>query len=633
MSFMFWPIDYDDNTAINYPHIPEKTKEKLVFGTVESAKVIAKSVVQFINERNKGCVIAFDGYVSAQFDVLSNLFLQDVRKQGYDVLWYKMEDMYLPTERIDDMLKEYLPKDRECDPVNLFGKVYDGSFADFIDFDKAKAFKKAARSLSRNQVLLLTGYGSAFNAFEDLLDFIAYIDVTPKHAAVRARSGRLVNIGDRAPRPFSEIMRRNYYVDFEITLALRKHLLKNDLIDFYIVGNFENDFILMPGEALSDILLRLSKYPFRCKPVYLEGVWGGEFIRKARNLPKDFKNIAWSYEMIAFEVSVIVDIDGKLVEFPFSTFLQKYPVELMGEKCAKHFGGYFPIRFNYDDTYHGNGNMSIQVHPDEEFIISEFNEKGRQDEAYYVIATGHGARTFIGFREDADPDEFLRLVKQSEKDRSTIDYLKYINYVDSVPGCQVMIPSGTVHASGRNQLVLELGSLTTGAYTFKMYDYIRQDLDGTLRPIHSLYAEKVLKKDRRTKWVKENLVIEPRLVREGEGYRERIIGSTDLIYFETRQIELETEIEMHNNGQFTVLTLVDGEEVLVYDKYNPQRCFRQKFLDIVVVPATISEYVIKNLGYQPVVVHKTALKPGYDSVPNRLSGMPSKVKEECSKND
>ncbi len=48
---------------------------------------------------------------------------------------------------------------------------------------------------------------------------------------------------------------------------------------------------------------------------------------------------------------------------------------------------------------------------------------------------------------------------------------------------QFMLPGGTIHASGRNQLILEIGSLTVGSYTFKLYDYLRADLDGTRRPI------------------------------------------------------------------------------------------------------------------------------------------------------
>ena len=38
-------------------------------------------------------------------------------------------------------------------------------------------------------------------------------------------------------------------------------------------------------EAWSDIFRALAGYPFRCKPVYLEGVWGGTYVKKLRNLP------------------------------------------------------------------------------------------------------------------------------------------------------------------------------------------------------------------------------------------------------------------------------------------------------------------------------------------------------------
>lgn len=121
--------------------------------------------------------------------------------------------------------------------------------------------------------------------------------------------------------------------------------------------------------------------------------------------------------------------------------------------------------------------------------MENFDELGTQDEGYYIVATGHGAKTYCGLREGVDKDKFFEKIKQSEKEHTEIDYKQYVNGVDSVPGRQFLIPGGTIHASGRNQLILEIGSLTMGSYTFKLYDYLRKDLDGNPRPIHSYYGE------------------------------------------------------------------------------------------------------------------------------------------------
>jgi len=205
----------------------------------------------------------------------------------------------------------------------------------------------------------------------------------------------------------------------------------------------------------------LVKYPFRCKPVYLEGIWGGEYIRKIRNIPMDIsKNIAWIFEFIPMEVSIVVDVNAFNFELPFATFMSLQGEFIIGKKAYEWFDGYFPVRFNYDDTYHSDGNMSVQVHPEGDFTRKHYNEKGSQDEAYYVIATGHNAKTYVGFKNDADVGEFLDLAEKSQRYGTDVDYKKYINAEDSIPGKQFMLPAGTIHASGQNQLILELGSLT-----------------------------------------------------------------------------------------------------------------------------------------------------------------------------
>ena len=124
------------------------------------------------------------------------------------------------------------------------------------------------------------------------------------------------------------------------------------------------------------------------------------------------RNCAWVFDLIPLEVSIVAKTDKYEVEMPYFTLVQKEGVNIMGEQCVKDYGGYFPIRFNYDDTYHSSGNMSIQVHSGHDYNVQNFNEFGRQDESYYIVATGHGAKTYVGFTETASPDEFIEEIKR-----------------------------------------------------------------------------------------------------------------------------------------------------------------------------------------------------------------------------
>ena len=604
MSFMFKPLAYDDPNAVNYIKLDDRIKDALVSG---NENVIAA----IVEECPKHGVLLVEGYISAQFDDIAAMIRRYCKGHGISSNLISMDSIYKTQAEIDEVTAESLPLNYDEDPVLLFGRLYKGEMEDLIDPEKLSALQETLKE-RKAELTVVYGTGSSIKPIRSLADRTAYVDVTPKVAAIRAREKKFVNIGDESARPFNLLMRRNYFVDFELALDLRKALLDEDAIDFYILGSNEDHLQMLPGWALNDLLKTLIQYPYRAKPVYLEGIWGGEYIRKIRHIPEDISgNIAWIFEFIPMEVSIEVAVGDEVIDMPFYTFVQKMGCEMMGEKAYEEFEGYFPIRFNYDDTWHSNGNMSIQVHPDEDFVIDHYDEFGRQDEAYYVIATGHGARTYAGWKGDGR--EFLELAKKSEKDHSDIDYQNYVNSVPSVPGRQIMIPAGTIHASGRNQLILELGSLTIGSYTYKVYDYNRKDKDGNVRPIHTANAEQVLHFERDSKWVDENIAIEPIPVSKTDEAAEFTVGKTDLMYYETSRVEIEKggHYEGHNNGQFTVLTLVDGEEIKVYSKSHPEFSRNQKYLDIVTIPATIEDYVIEAKGYQPVVVHKTYLQDGY----------------------
>lgn len=614
MSFMFNPHPYNDWSAINRPALSKEVINAVVSGTKESALKIAASLLNKLEKGNGNIVLALEGYVSARFCEVVNIVSQELKLRGVDVKTLNIKQVYKSPKELEEQFIENLEEDLEKDPVLLFGKLFKGEYKDLYDADKLAQFRnelKEFKNGSAKSVTIVYGNGCAIKELRSYIDVLAYFDVTPKEIVLRAKNGKFMNVGDQVARPFRALMRRCYYVDFEIAGHLRWELLKENAIDFYIASDDQDRLKLLPNNTFNAVMSSLAKQPFRCKPVYNEGVWGGYYTKAVRNLPDNMKNCAWVFDLIPLEVSIVVEAGAELIEFPYFTFVQKEGEALMGADCVKKFGGYFPIRFNYDDSYHSSGNMSVQVHSGHKYNVENYGEHGRQDESYYIVATGHGAKTYIGFNEDADPEEFIRLVKKSEKDYTPVDYQKYVSHIESVPGTQVMIPAGTIHSSGRNQLVLEIGSLTIGSYTYKMYDYLRADLDGKPRPIHTYHGDNVVRRERKTSWVKENLVQAPALVRKGDDWAEYVVGEHDMLYFSLRRFEFEKTIEDDTNGKFHVLALVDGEKVVVQSLDKPELCYTANYLDLVVVPASVGRYVVKNLGNQPVCIHKTMLKDGF----------------------
>ncbi len=598
MSFMFHPFPYADPNAVNTVQIPASVKENLVSGILNVGKQIAK----FFENANS---IGIDAYPGAEYEMLINVLKQQLARTGIEFI--DAASVMLPSEVITKKVEPFLPEDREVDPVLLYGRRYREGYKGLQDAEKVEQLK--ARIKNGGKVLVY-GKGSLSEELQDEYDMRIWIDVTPRTSVLNCKNGKNRNIGLTEELPYGLMMRRNYYVDFETAMEQRWGLMRTQKLDYYITADEPTQMKMLPFGSVMELFEELNRRPFRCRPVYLEGVWGGFYIHKLRNLPKEMRNCAWIFDMIPLEVSLVAMLDeaGEF-EVPFFTFVQAMGEKLLGHKAYTEFGGYFPVRFNYDDTFHSSGNMSIQCHPHADYVISNHGEFGRQDESYYVVRAGHQAKTYLGFANENSGDEFMELADRAQTTHELIDYQKYINAVDSVPGTQVMIPAGTIHASGRNQVILEIGSLTVGSYTYKLYDYQRTDPQtGLPRPIHMKMGKDVIRKERDAKWVTENLVNHGGVVRENGTAKEIIVGEHDLLYFSLRNLIFEEEIDDNTDGLFHVLALVDGEKVRVESIDNPELYYDMNSLDITVVPANFGKYRIRNLGVGVVTVHKTQLK-------------------------
>ena len=596
MSFMFNPYPYNDPNAVNrIENDGSVDLGRTAIGNATVAAVLQKEV-------RPGRVIGIDGYATVPFSAVIGLLPKTAE-------FISVASLYKSADELRALLSDYLPEDREKDPVLLYGKIFKDGYEGIFDAAKLAALQETLKNKG-DRCIVLYGNGALTEALRGLVDVRIYVDVTPKKAVLNIKAGGYRNFGNDTDLPFKATMRRCYYVDFELGFALRNRLMANGELDYYIAADDPANLKLLPNDVLHALVSRALDYPLRQRPVYLEGVWGGYYTMKERHLPKEMKNCAWVFDLIPMEVSTVVIMDGREFEFPYYVLVAAEGKKLMGERCLKEFHGFFPIRFNYDDTFHSSGNMSIQLHPRADFVVPNHNELGRQDESYYIVATAQRARTYLGFNRGQDPEEFIREVKRSEKDYQPVDYQKYIYSVESKPGIQVMIPAGTIHGSGKNQLILEIGSLTVGSYTYKMYDYLRKDLDGKPRPIHTYFGNINLNRGMMQDYVEQHLVNGGyRVLREEGDAKEVVVGECEQLYFSLRNLIFGNYMTDDTKGDFHVLALVDGEDVTVRSKKDPSRKFDMKFLDIIVVPADFGEYeLINNKPDTWTTIHKTLLK-------------------------
>lgn len=590
MGLSYKPVRFDDFTPINHLTLPPgEIKISLEEISLQLAGVLPQGL------------ILLEGYPTARF----HKFVEYLKRMIPEMVIIDVSSLYRSPEEIQELLSPYLPQDRDIDPELVFGRIFDQDYLPFFDQEKVKNF---INNLPNERQVILYGLGSACEFFQAHAKALLYLDVTPKDAALRLYDGCYQSLGISDKQDLDKIIRQTYFVDVELAVKTRKELVQHNRIDYYLLDS-ELSMSMLSKDSLNTVFSQLKNRPFRAKPIYIEGVWGGQFIKRYRGIPDGLVDkIAWSFEFIPTEASLLMESNGYLIDIPFLTVMASIGTSIVGEKIYQQFGGNFPVRFNYDDTWHSNGNMSIQCHPNDEMVKEFYGDFAGQNEAYYIVLTGHDAKTFCGFKGNGR--EFLDLCRQSEKEGSIVPYADYVNAIPSNVGRQFFLPAGTIHSSGRNQVVLELGTFTSNAYTYKIYDYMRLDITGKPRPLHTKLAEQALVFDRDAEWVRENIAFPPKIFSEGEGWQEYLIGRFESIYFETHRIEMETGSTYRgkNTDGFTVITIVDGETARIQSAVDSSFYYDANYLDVVVIPASIRNYEVIGTGKQPVMLHKTFVR-------------------------
>lgn len=227
-------------------------------------------------------------------------------------------------------------------------------------------------------------------------------------------------------------------------------------------------------------LLKLS-------PSFKDYLWGGHRLVEKYNKEFEGDVLAESWELSCHEDGPSFISNGDYKGKTLLEYIEKEGKEVLGTNCKKFEN--FPILIKFIDA---KDNLSIQVHPDNEYALEKEGQYGKT-EMWYIMDCEEGAFLYYGFQREISKQEFEDRIK-------TDTLLEVLNKVPVHKGDVFFIESGTIHAIGAGIVIAEIQQNSN--VTYRVYDYGRVGKDGKKRELH---IEKALEVTKRTPVVRNDL--------------------------------------------------------------------------------------------------------------------------------
>ncbi|WP_089913193.1 class I mannose-6-phosphate isomerase [Chitinophaga rupis] len=546
-------------------------------------------------------IVLIDGYTGICWDTVQQSLDQELQQQGLRVKWHYTVPLLKPAQEVQQLVAPFIGEEGD-----VWGTRTTLTLTDFFQPGALNTLQ-----FDTSAIHIVIGTGAALT---HTLAPVIYLDLPKNELQYRMRAGAATNLGNTQVEAYNEMYKRAYFVDWVVLNNYKQSLGKR--ITIMTDTQWRNTLSWIFNTDLQAGIDSLSRNTFRVRPWFEAGAWGGQWMKEhIPGLNREETNYAWSFEMIVPENGVIFESDNNLLEIPFEWLMFYRHNAILGNH-ADIFQYEFPIRFDFLDTFDG-GNLSIQCHPFLQYIRDNFGENITQDETYYILDCKDDAGVYLGFQQGINPAAFRNALENSRDNQQPINITDYVQLHKAAKHDLFLIPNGTIHSAGANNLVLEI-SATPYIFTFKMYDWLRPGLDGKPRSISIDHAFNNLDFSRQGAIVTQQLRSVPTTIKAGTDWQIVHVPTHAVHFYDVHRLEFDTTITVPTGNCCLVLMLVEGTSINVTTAGGQTTVYH--YAETFVIPAAAEVCTFTNNGSQRAKVVQAFLKPEHPIFNDLISG-------------
>lgn len=308
-------------------------------------------------------------------------------------------------------------------------------------------------------------------------------------------------------------------------------------------------------------------YPLKFEPTPLAKIWGGDILTRSygQNEPDPIGELILISGLENWD-SVVTN--GEFKGQKLSSLVADYKEKLLGANNFNKFEGEFPLLIKIIDA---DDDLSIQVHPDDELAKQLHNGSGKNEMWYVIDTRDENAALISGFSQQTSKEEFQSFYQTGR-------LTELMNSVKVKPEEVYYIPAGKVHSIGKGTLIAEIQQPSD--FTYRIYDFDRQDKNGNYRELHHELAYLAMNYSDCDTGL-QNYVT--------DNTKSSLVNSE---FFVTNKLSVENEISLSYESidSFVVLIATAGNCELEYhgNLYSLDK------LEAILLPATVDNIKIKS---------------------------------------